>query len=858
MKKAYSIFTLLFVIFSLSMCKKNDAPAPPPDNYVSSDSGLLVWSPAFPTANDNITITVDPSEGNKGLAGYVGDVYAYTGVITDKSSSATDWKYVTSSSFNTPDPATKATYVGEGKFQFKLTPATFYKVPEGEKILKIAILFKNGSGTLVAKNSDGSDMYIPVYEAGQLAVKFTTPPSEPTFVQAPVVGAKIIGDELSVSGIASQKANLTISLNDVSFATASNATSVLGKVKLTTGGTQTVKINANNGQAEQSFSFVVAGNVETAALPSNAKDGVTFTNNGASAIFNLYAPGKKFVYVIGDFSDWKADVKYLAKRTPDGNNWWVQIDGLDPAKEYAYQYMVDGDLQIADPYSEKILDPDNDKYIDPSTYPNLKAYPTGKTKGIVSVIQGNAPQYTWQVANFTRPQKQNLVIYELLMRDFIAAHNYKTLEDTLSYLSRLGVNAIELMPVNEFEGNSSWGYNPDFYFAPDKYYGTKNELKTLIDKCHQKGIAVVLDLVLNHSYGQSPMVQLYFENGKPAASSPWFNQVATHPYSVGYDFNHESQATKYFSKNVMKFWMQEYKVDGFRFDLSKGFTQKNTGSDVDAWSQYDASRIAIWNDYNNYMKSIDNNNFYVILEHFAEDREEKELSASGMMLWNNLNYNMNQSTMGYMDGSDFSRGFYTTHGFAEANNLVSYMESHDEERLMFKNLQYGNSYGSYSIKDLATALNRQKMAAAFLFSIPGPKMIWQFGELGYDKSIDENGRTGEKPILWNYRTEPNRAALYNVFAKMIALKKNNAVFATTNFQYDLGGTIKWIKLMSGSANVVVVGNFDVVNQTANIAFPSVGTWYDALNNNTTISITGNYNATLAPGEFHVFSSNVLN
>ena len=57
------------------------------------------------------------------------------------------------------------------------------------------------------------------------------------------------------------------------------------------------------------------------------------------------------------------------------------------------------------------------------------------------------------------------------------------------------------MPFNEFEGNDSWGYNPDFYFAPDKYYGPKNTLKEFIDSCHSKGIAVIMDIALNHSFG---------------------------------------------------------------------------------------------------------------------------------------------------------------------------------------------------------------------------------------------------------------------------------------------------------------------------------------------------------------------
>ncbi|QNR84809.1 alpha-amylase [Pedobacter riviphilus] len=593
---------------------------------------------------------------------------------------------------------------------------------------------------------------------------------------------------------------------------------------------------------------------QTAALPAGAKDGAVFINNGTSAIVTLYAPGKKSVSLIGEFNDWSTTTLPM-KNTPDGNYWWIQIDNLNPNTEYAYQFYVDGNLKVADPYCEKVLDPDNDKYITAATYPNLKVYPTGKTTGIVSVMQANQPLYTWKNASFSRPTKDNLVIYELLIRDFTADHNYASTLAKLDYLTGLGINAIELMPINEFEGNLSWGYNPSFYFAPDKYYGTKTALQNFIDECHGRGIAVIMDMVLNHSFGQSPMVQLYFDGSKPTANSPWFNVDAKHPFNVGYDFNHESQATKKFSKDVMKFWMQQYKIDGFRFDLSKGFTQKSSTDDAQ-FRLYDASRIAIWKDYNGYIKSIDPN-FYVILEHFAEESEEKVLADDGMMLWNNMNYNMNEATMGWLDNSNFQWGFYANHGFAKSENLVGYSESHDEERLNFKNITYGNASGSYVIKgNLATSLKREELVAAFLFSIPGPKMIWQFGELGYDINIDFNGRTGEKPIKWDYYTDPNRKALYDAYARLIRLKKNNSIFNSTNSTYSLAGGVKYIKLIEGANTVVVVGNFDVVNQTANIDFGSAGAWVDAIGSSINLS-SNSYNRTLAPGEYHIFSKAAL-
>jgi glycosidase len=137
-----------------------------------------------------------------------------------------------------------------------------------------------------------------------------------------------------------------------------------------------------------------------------------------------------------------------------------------------------------------------------------------------------------RLTNFVKPDKRNLITYELLVRDFGDARNYQMLIDTISYFKRLGINAIELMPVNEFSGNESWGYNPTFYLALDKAYGTKNKFKEFIDLCHKNGIAVILDVVYNQldAYN-APQGKLYWDavNNRPAADNPWLNPDAPHP-----------------------------------------------------------------------------------------------------------------------------------------------------------------------------------------------------------------------------------------------------------------------------------------------------------------------------------------
>ncbi|WP_185817047.1 alpha-amylase family glycosyl hydrolase [Hymenobacter metallilatus] len=816
---------------------------------------VVTTQPTFFRDTDAVTITFDATQGNAALANFSGDVYAHTGVITNLSTSPSDWKHVKFTNFNAPDPSVKLTRsaTNPNVYTLAITPSVrqWYNVPAGETIQRIAILFRNGAGTIVGRTAAGGDIFIDVAQ-GALTARITSPS---------VTGAQFVatGTQVSLTGEASASADLKFALNGTTLAQ-QTGTSLSTTATISQTGRNVVRFSATNAgvTATDSIVYVVRPAVTVAALPAGAKDGVTYLNGGTSVLLNLTAPGKQFVYAIGEFNNWQPDNAAYLNKTPDGNNWWVQINGLTPGREYAYQYLVDGSLRVADPYAEKVLDPNNDSFIPAVTYPNLKAYPTGKTTGIVSVLQTNQSTYAWQVTNFQKPKRTDLVIYELHLRDFIARHDYQTLRDTLGYLQRLGVNCIELMPVNEFEGNESWGYNPSFHFAPDKYYGPKDEFKRFIDAAHRRGMAVVLDVVLNHAFGQNPMVQMYFDaaTGKPTANSPWFNADATHPFNVGYDFNHESPFTRYYSKRVMEHWLREYHVDGYRFDLSKGFTQRNTPTDVGAWGQFDQSRINIWQDYYNTMIAVDPT-MYPILEHFADNSEEIALSNMGMMLWGNMNHSYNEATMGYLANSNFSGGYYGARGWQQPN-LVTYMESHDEERLMFKNLQYGNMSGSYSVKNLNTALARQELTAAFFFTVPGPKMVWQFGELGYDISIDQNGRVGNKPILWNYQTVPGRAKLYNTYRYLIALKKVDPVFENpTTYTQSLTGAGKTIHLSNATQNVTVVGNFDVTSTSVNPEFQRTGKWYNYLTGDSITVTSTTAPLTLQPGEYAVYTTTRL-
>ncbi|MCD6347943.1 MAG: T9SS type A sorting domain-containing protein [Bacteroidales bacterium] len=407
----------------------------------------------------------------------------------------------------------------------------------------------------------------------------------------------------------------------------------------------------------------------------------------------------------------------------------------------------------------------------------------------------------------------------------MANHSFLGLIDTLNYLHELGVNAVELMPVNEFEGNDSWGYNPSFYFATDKYYGPADTFKAFIDSAHQRGIAVIMDMVLNHAYGECPLVRMYWdaENGRPAANNPWFNQSSPNPvFSWGYDFNHESEATKSFVDSVSSFWLSEFRIDGFRFDFTKGFT--NTPGDGGA---YDASRIAILKRMADHIWEV-NKKAYVILEHFAVNTEETELANYGMMLWGNMNHAYRIAAKGYLGGgaSDLSWISYAERGW-NAPQVVGFMESHDEERLMYSCYQEGNSQNiNHSVKETPIALQRMEVAANMFIPMPGPKMIWMFGELGYDFSIDYNGRIGRKPIRWDYFDQPARKRLYQVYAALNHLKNSYPVFRSEDFELVVRDTVKRINLNHPDMNVSIMGNFSTWSKLGQTKFQHGGWWYE--------------------------------
>ena len=816
--------------------------------FIEAFSQIVTVEPTFPTVADDITIYYDATQGSGGLID-VDQVYIHTGIITEAGGPG-NWSNV-QGNWGTDDANVKMTNEGNNIHSISFNITDYYELTGSEVVTELGMVFRNVDGSKEGKTSTFSDIFYPIYQVSESFIGTFISPSGSNFILD-------LDEDLDVKISFTQEASVTVF--DNSSIVFDDITDVIDfTMNDLEEGNHTLKYIAEyDGEIiTDSVQFVVnPGEVPVLNDPDNLPYGLNRISP-TSVRLKLYAPLKSYVYVVGDFNDWTASVEGYMNRSENGDYYWIDITGLNENGAYSYQYIVDGEIVIADPYSTVILDDFHDEYISEEVYPDLPVFPA-KANSRVTYFEMKPAEFNWTDDDFQPVDQTRLNIYEMLARDFVADHSFKSIMDTLPYLKRLGINAIELMPVSEFEGNDSWGYNPSYHMALDKYYGDVEAFKALVNRAHELGIAVILDVVFNHAFSQNPYAQLYWNNNKPSSESPFFNEEPKHPFNVGYDFNHESQATKDYVNTINQYWIEEYHIDGFRFDLSKGFTQTFSENNFE-FASYDIGRVETLKAYADELWNIDND-FYVILEHFANNDEEKDLSDYGMMLWANANYNFNEGTMGYTSGnkSNFSHLSYQNKGWDDAH-AIGYMESHDEERLQYKNSAFGNSMGDYDVTELSVGADRIAMASAFFYSLPGPKMIWQFGELAYDYSINycpdgtisNDCRLSPKPVRWDYTLDQDRADLYLHFSAMMHLRETEEVMHTSDFVINVASTLKSIHL-NGEDNVLLIGNFGVEQGEITVDFQHDGMWYEFFSADSLDVSQETQTFTLEAGEYRMY------
>nr|WP_315145353.1 alpha-amylase family glycosyl hydrolase [uncultured Flavobacterium sp.] len=847
-------------------------------------------SPAIATG----LVSINFNKTGTGLAAYTGTIYAHIGLTVN----GTPWSNVIGAwGNNATQPALFQT--GATTYQLSLSPDLFTKfgVPTTSTITQICVVFRSADGAL----KNGADVFLSV---GAFQATLTAPVSNTNILSSgsdlPITANNTGGD-----------ANYNLFANGTNINTYTGTSYSFTDANIVENKSYDLQITQGTVTFSKKFSVIVNPNTVSETIPVGLVDGINYNSGDATkATLVLDAPGKDFVYVAGSFNNWQPGTTYAMKRdaTVGSTKFWLELSGLVSGTNYTYQYWVVDQtptsgspvlVKTADPYSTLVLNKDEDPWIPAGNYPNLPAYPVGQDREVTVLQTGQTP-YAWSTAttNFVKPDKDKLVVYEALVRDFDANRSFQNLINRIDYFKNLKINAIELMPVMEFEGNESWGYNTSFHMALDKAYGNSSKFKEFIDLCHQNGIAVILDVALNHAFGRNPMDRMWMNDpdgdgwGGPASDNPYFNTVPRHSYNVGNDFNHQSSYTKNYVKRVVKQWIDEYKIDGFRWDLTKGFTQNCTSGDA-CTNSYQQDRVDVLREYADYSWSLDPNHI-VIFEHLGNDDEEQqwanyrinETPSKGVMMWGKMTNEYNQLSMGYNTSSNFERMGHDAHGFA-GKRVIGYAESHDEEILMYKNLTFGQSSNpAHNVKNLNTALSRMSAIGAVSLLVPGPKMIWQFGDLGWNNSIwtcnngsvntDYDGgvpagdcKLDKKPQpQWvnNWLGDVNRNKIYFDWAKMITLKTTEPIFnvnitANSGFDIQSGNTFTprlflWDNTVPSTQlkNVVVLTNFDVNSQNVVPNFPYIGTWYNLMDNST-IDVTST-TATIAieAGGFRIYGN----
>ena len=733
----------------------------------------------------------------------------------------------------------------DGSYSYTFTPSQLFD-DTGIETIGVLAKAKNGSG------DKKTDDYI--FEVGVFSLTLLSPEENITVVES--------GSNLQIKAESSVISDFKLEKNEIVVDEKLNVSSysyVTSNIVESSYFKLTATDKESGGKISREFNVVIKPSVLFEKIPyDNLNDGLNYTEN--SVVFILNAPGKEFVNIVGSFNDWEISDDYLMKYDDTIDKFWLEIPGLIKNIYHSYQYLVDGSIYVADPYSPIILDSYNDSFVCRTQECGFTPFPSYPKDNKHSATMFKIDDgFIWEDEGFVPPQKDDLIVYELLLRDFHQDKSYQSVIDKLDYLENLGINAIELMPINEFDGNDSWGYNPSFHMALDKEYGSPIKFKELVNECHKRGIAVILDVVYNHATGQNSYFRMWNTSsdtydGTPTLQNPFF-QIS--PVSESYlnyfnDINHESSFVKDYMKRINRYLVDEYHIDGFRFDLTKGMTNEIIAEN------YSNKRV-------NYLKSVADDiweydsDSYIIFEHF-QNSEESVFSDYGIMSWGEENYQYNEATMGYP--SDFKGISYKARGFSNPT-LVGFMESHDKERLMYKNITYGNSDGEYDIKNFDIALNRMKAAGALFLTVPGPKMIWQFGELGFEKSINtcEDGTVSENCKLsrkksafeLDMQNDPTRVKLYNTWSRILNIRRSESIFKTANFTTTFSSDLKYMILNDENSDnikkIIIIANFGTQTKEVNGNILPNGEWYDLFGNNSKINISDQNKLSLNPAQF---------
>ncbi len=553
---------------------------------------------------------------------------------------------------------------------------------------------------------------------------------------------------------------------------------------------------------------------------------------------------------------------------------WKPREGLDPGETYLYRYEIVGpskddvskqvrSLFFGDPYARETAD------------------------GVFSVVRVQAPPQPMADEAYKVPELKDAVIYEINVDEF--ANDFSGIIDRLPYLKSLGVNVLELMPINSIAEPSRWGYMPIFYFAPEERFGGPEGFRALVRECHAEGIAVILDMVYAHAdfmfpyqVGYDKFFYLWKDHQYEDAGTL---RRAPNPMSSAYsNFGHKNdfrmKSVQEFFAAVNQFWLEEYHVDGFRYDhvngyLDKAPLEKPDGS-VDWYSRANRPNFVSLQNLSNatykHSKSISrfqNDDGSSRIIQIAEDLGESAYQlgarsksaingcwekrlhdvAKTMAKDNTLSSDLGKELLligDRWDNLDYS-GEKQVDGDPIPALPVQYLESHDESRLMYI-ITSGEEWDNTGGFNYQHGLHDQKWwklqpyAIALMTSV-GIPMLWAGQEFGENYGLPSGGFgrvRGDRPLHWDYFYSPESSVgggtvlpLTTLSRKLGDIRKarpalrgerNHCVLEVEDLQRKVIVYRRW----QGADVVLVAINFSETAQNINIPFGEVGTWTDIL------------------------------
>ncbi len=565
-------------------------------------------------------------------------------------------------------------------------------------------------------------------------------------------------------------------------------------------------------------------------LPQNHRGGVHYDlTEPGTVTFVLRAPFKPYVSLVGDFNEWHSRRHPLV--TDGQGTWWITLPHPGETR-YGFYVAVDDQshVWVGDPYAAEVH---------------------WDSSGPWAYLPATPPTFAWTDHAWKTPALRDMVIYELCVRDFSGRWapgrpiygKFPDLTHYVDYFADMHINAVELMPITEFPGDSSWGYNPVFYFAPERAYGNPAQLKTFVNACHRRGIAVILDMVFNHAWGDHPYYQMYppmfGSKGKPLADmNPFFHHT---PKDIngwgGVDWDHFSEETTRHFQDVVRFWLTEYHIDGFRFDWTGGVDYDSNHPMQPGFNPYHGISAICW------AARQANPDCVLLAEHWVLNGTHPQKNGAKLVAdtemdacWNGdfhhtLDEVLNQRWEWEKKNIRHAVGGFRDLGYVRADQVVNYTASHDEVRTEHE-VKYYSANNIERPKGMSLdqlALAKGQLGLVTLFTAPGTPMLWAGQEFGEDtpRTIDF------LPLAWSKLYQKDHFQHQQLTRRLIRLRRDHPALRSDwiEFYDDDFADIKLVrfKRWDGAGDAAVVAlNFGQDPVKTGLGFPWNGYWREMI------------------------------